>query len=57
MILPASGERPLPPIGGLVTSVRPGEYQSDGLVASVAFPPDRAAHLPRSPSPRTGSRC
>ena len=43
VILPASGERPLPPIGGLVTSVRPGEYQSDGLVASVAFPPDRAA--------------
>ena len=43
VILPASGERALPPISGLVTSVRPGEYQSDGLVGSVAFPPDRAA--------------
>lgn len=43
VILPASGERVLPPISGLVTSVRPGEYQSDGLVGSVAFPPDRAA--------------
>ncbi|MXZ68349.1 MAG: hypothetical protein F4X18_10830 [Acidimicrobiia bacterium] len=43
VILPSSGERALPPIGGLVTSVRPGDYQSDGLVGSVAFPPDRAA--------------
>ena len=43
VILPPSGERALPPIGGLVTSVRPGDYQSDGLVGSVAFPPARAA--------------
>ena len=43
VILPSTGERVLPPIGGLVTSVRPGEYQSDGLVGSVAFPPERAA--------------
>jgi len=43
VILPSPGHRPIPPIGGLVTEVRPAAYQNDGLVGSVAFPPDRAA--------------
>ena len=43
VILPSPGHRAIPPIGGLVTAVRPGEYDGDGLIGSVAFPPDLAA--------------
>ena len=43
VILPSLGHRPIPPIGGLVTGVRPAEYQGDGLIGAVALPPDRAA--------------
>ena len=43
VILPAPGHRPTPPIGGVVTGVRPADFEGDGLVGAVAFPPDRAA--------------
>ena len=43
VVLPSPGHRPIPPIGGLVTGIRPADYESDGLIGSVAFPPDRAA--------------
>ena len=43
VVLPSPGHRPIPPIGGLVTGVRPADYEGDGLTGSVAFPPDRAA--------------
>lgn len=43
VILPAPGHRAVPPIGGLVTAVRPGEYDGDSVIGSVAFPPDLAA--------------
>ena len=43
VILPTPGHRPIPPIGGVVTGVRPADYEGDGMIGSVAFPPDRAA--------------
>ena len=43
VILPSTGHQPIPPIGGLVTGVRPAQYEDDGLIGSVAVPPDRAA--------------
>lgn len=43
VILPSPGSRPMPPIGGLVTGVRPADFADDGLIGSVALPPDRAA--------------
>ena len=43
VILPSPGHRPVPPIGGLVTKVRPADYEADELIGSVALPPDRAA--------------
>ena len=43
VILPSPGHLPVPPIGGLVTGVRSGPYEDEGLVGTVAFPPDRAA--------------
>lgn len=43
VILPSPGHLPVPPIGGLVTGVRSGPYEDDGLIGTVAFPPDRAA--------------
>ncbi len=43
VVLPSPGHQAIPPIGGLVTAVRPAAYEDDGLVGSVAFPPDRAA--------------
>ena len=43
VILPSPGHRPIPPISGLVTGVRTADYEGDGLIGSVAFPPDRAA--------------
>ena len=43
VILPSPGHQPVPPIGGLVTAVRSGRYEDDGMVGTVAFPPDRAA--------------
>lgn len=43
VVLPHPGHRPIPPIGGVVTGVRPANFEGDGLIGSVAFPPDRAA--------------
>ena len=43
VVLPDAGNQPVPPIGGIVTDVRPSEYAGDGPVGSVAFPPDLAA--------------
>ena len=43
VVLAEAGHQPVPPIGGIVTGVRPAEYAGDGPVASVAFPPDLAA--------------
>ena len=43
VVLPAAGQQPVLPIGGIVTAVRPAEYAGDGPVGSVAFPPDRAS--------------
>jgi len=43
VILPSPGHLPVAPIGGLVTGVRSGPYDDDGLIGTVALPPDRAA--------------
>ena len=43
VILPSPGHRPVPPVAGLVTGVRSGPYDGDGLIGTVALPPDRAA--------------
>jgi len=43
VIRPGLGEQPVPPIGGVVAGVRPAEYAKEGLIGSVAFPPDQAA--------------
>jgi len=43
VILASPGHQPVPPIAGLVTGVRSGPYEDDGLIGTVALPPDRAA--------------
>lgn len=43
VVLPSPGRRPLPPIGGVVTGVRTADFADDGLIGSVALPPDLAA--------------
>ncbi len=43
VILPSAGGTSPEPIAGLVTAVRADEYESDEVMGSVAFPPERAA--------------
>jgi len=45
VILPEPGTSPLPPVGGIIMSVREPDrgFGSGGLIGSVAVPPDQAA--------------
>ncbi len=43
VVRPEAGQQPAPPIGGIVTAVRSGDYDGDAPIGAVAFPPDLAA--------------
>lgn len=43
VVLPEAGHQSIPSIGGIVVDVHPAEYEGDGLVGSIVFPPEFAS--------------